>query len=108
MHCHTHNLSTPQQDNFCSKKKKKKTKEENSKCTNSKSLKNTTKSGQPPSETRQGALTFCRFLSRVRWMYLRATLVRVVAKAAPMKKSPSIMSLRSGGLKDNHQQGLTF
>ena len=83
-------------------------KEENSKCTNSKSLKNTTQSGQLPSETRHGALTFCRFLSGVRWMYLRATLVRVVAKAAPMKKSPSIMSLRSGGLKDHHQQGLTF
>ena len=43
---------------------------------------------------------FCLFGSLTRDMYLRASLVNVVDRAAPTKKSPSIMYCRSGGLKD--------
>ena len=31
------------------------------------------------------------------WLYLKASFVKVVANEAPMKKSPSIKYLRSGG-----------
>lgn len=40
---------------------------------------------------------FCFLLSDVSDMYRRASLARVVPRAAPIKKSPSIMYWRNGG-----------
>ena len=52
-------------------------------------------------------LTFCLFTSGVLVMYFNANFVRVVAKAAPTKKSPSIMYCLMGGLGEKKNKNRT-